>query len=377
MRIASIVDGLRHLGPVHVACLSPGLEEETRQWIRERGCTIASFTRRRPGPVSIFRQRMQMLFSFSNLVRHPDEQEFFNRQYAAVRPNIVWLETPYLLRYALPWKNQAPLVVDYFGTAEGAYREFQAGRGWRKIWDGLRWLVSSAAERRYSRQVPNILAVHQGHADYFSKTSPAARVWSIPIAKPANLKPVQIPPARKVKNPETMIMTGDFSFRPNIDAARYFAESIFPRIREAVPTARFHLVGNTPAPEVKALEKIPGILVKGFVPDLAAELAAAGIFVLPLRLGSGFRTKLLDALSAGMPLVTTAAGAEGLALENERSCLMADTPDAFSAACLRLLREPETRDRLGQAAARLGREIYTPEYVGRRLRELVQSVTAC
>ena len=133
-----------------------------------------------------------------------------------------------------------------------------------------------------------------------------------------------------------LLFVGNLSYAPNVEAARWLCEEVFP-FMGAVTVA---LVGTAPVPEVRAL----GVTVAADVPSVAPWYAGAKVAVVPLHAGGGTRTKVLEALAHRRPVVTTTLGSEGLDLE--AAVLVADAPEEFSAACRRLLEDPELASRL-------------------------------
>lgn len=153
-----------------------------------------------------------------------------------------------------------------------------------------------------------------------------------------------------------LLMTGSLMDGPNADGAVWFADRVWPRVRAAVPAADLWLVGRDPAPAVRRLGKgTPGVTVTGAVPDVRPHLAAAAVSVAPIRYGTGTRLKILEAMAAGLPVVSTRLGAEGLDFVPDRDLVLADRPAAFAAACVRLLTDGAARARVaaaGRAAVR-------------------------
>lgn len=146
-----------------------------------------------------------------------------------------------------------------------------------------------------------------------------------------------------------LVLTGKMDYRPNVDAAVWFAQAIWPQIRAAQPAAEFHIVGQQPNQAVQRLAALPGVVVTGAVPDIRPHLAGATVYVAPLRMGGGTRFKLLEAFALARPVVATRIGAEGFAVEDGRELLLADTADDFASAVLRLLADPAQAARLGAA----------------------------
>ena len=136
-------------------------------------------------------------------------------------------------------------------------------------------------------------------------------------------------------------------YRPNVDGVLWFAETIWPLVRRQRPATTWAIVGQRPHPRLDALRGQPGITLTGRVEHVQPYLAGAGVYVLPLRIGSGTRLKLIESLAAGCAVVATTIGAEGFELDNGREAILADTPEAFAAAVLALLDDPARRAALG------------------------------
>ena len=156
-----------------------------------------------------------------------------------------------------------------------------------------------------------------------------------------------------------LIMVGLLTYEPNRDAAELFATTILPLVRRDRPGARFRLVGRYDSQAaVAAFRGLPGVDVLGAVEDLAPELAAADVAVVPIRFGGGTRIKILEAFAHRLPVVSTTVGCEGLDVVDGEHLLVADDPAAFAAACLRLGEDAGLRARLVSAAEELWRSRY-------------------
>lgn len=146
------------------------------------------------------------------------------------------------------------------------------------------------------------------------------------------------------------VFTGQMDYRPNIDAVRWFASDILPRIREHHAQARFAIVGRAPADEVRALEALPGVIVTGEVPDVRPWLAAADAVVAPLLLARGVQNKLLEAMAMARPVVASAAAATGIDAAPGEHLLVADGAGAMADAVVRLFDDPAAAAAMGRAA---------------------------
>lgn len=174
--------------------------------------------------------------------------------------------------------------------------------------------------------------------------------------------------------PDTLIYPGSLTYHANLDAVRYFLQDIFPRIRFRRPGVRLRITGRAGPEHLAVLPSLEGVDVVGFVPDVRAEVVRAWCEVVPLRAGSGTRLKVLEALALGTPVVSTSKGIEGLALKHERHVLVADSPESFAAATLRLLEQPELRAHLAAEGRRRVADMYDWRVIGERMNDLINEV---
>jgi hypothetical protein len=219
----------------------------------------------------------------------------------------------------------------------------------------------------------HIACVSKLDAQYFLSLTPQCRIWPIPIGIAVKSTGPIEQGARE--EPLSMIITGDLSYPPNVDAVLFFAERIFPRIQKEMAEAVFRIVGRTPSPSILGLKGRPGIEILGFVPDLAREIGRCAIYVLPMRLGSGIRSKLFDVFPLAKAIVTTSIGAEGLELRHGENCLIADEEMDFAQCCVSLLRDEGQRITLGNGARRLATDVYRQERINALVKATVNAVT--
>lgn len=368
MRMASLIKGISAFAHVHVACIAPAVPEETLSWFKELGISGQCSGNGRPGALKFWCERAAPYFTGCNLRYRGQEQDFFSRVYHRIEPDLVWLETPYLVRYALAWQERVPLVVDYWGTSEGLERIYNATSGLLKVLRFWQWRIARSTEEKFARSIANIVTVSELDASYFRGISPESRVRAIPCGI---IKESRDTYAVHGNESHTMIFTGDLAYGPNVDAAVFFAKEIFPIIRREFADAEVHFVGRNPTNEVIKLGAMTNVKVTGFIPDLDDAIREAVLYILPMRLGSGIRSKLFDVFPLGKTIVTTSIGAEGLELHHNQNCLIADSPEEFARACIRGLREPCLRERLRSAARNLATEVYSQSNITRLLKEAV------
>ncbi len=187
--------------------------------------------------------------------------------------------------------------------------------------------------------------------------------------------------------PAHLIYIGSMDWYPNEDAVSFFADEVLPKIHERIkaitpalrghlptPEVKFSIVGGNPSRRVQKLADRQGIVVTGRVADIKPYFEEATVFVVPLRIGSGTRLKILEALAMGKAIVSTSVGAEGLALRNGEEIFIADEPTAFADAVTRLLTDALLRRRIGEnGRARVERD-YDWRSIGAKLHTLYESL---
>ncbi|MHB9034854.1 MAG: glycosyltransferase, partial [Anaerolineae bacterium] len=166
-----------------------------------------------------------------------------------------------------------------------------------------------------------------------------------------------------------LVFTGKMDYRPNIDAAIWFTDTVLPLIRAAIPNVYVYFVGKNPSSAVYALGKQPGVTVTGYVPEIQPYLAAADCYIAPLRVGGGTRLKLLEAMACGLPIVSTNQGAEGLDVVSSTHLLLARSADAFAQAVVRVLSDHNMAAELGTNARELACTTYDWDVLLSRLAE--------
>lgn len=185
-----------------------------------------------------------------------------------------------------------------------------------------------------------------------------------------------IPPAVLLQEASPCIaFLGAMNWPPNIDAAFWFIESILPLIRQAMPEVRFRIIGRDPP---KALHRLAasksGVEITGRVDDVLPPLRECALLVVPLRAGSGVRHKIIESMAAGVPVVSTTYGSEGLDVRDGDEILLADGEQALSSAILRLLGDAALRERIAESARMLVAEKFSWQRSVTKLLKLVSAL---
>jgi len=219
----------------------------------------------------------------------------------------------------------------------------------------LEWPKLLKYETEVCRKCDLVLTVSEEDKATLQQLEPSiSNVRSVPIG-------IDTDPGRMVtRDPKShdILFLGTMHWPPNIDCVLYFHRDILPLVREAIPDCTFTIAGQRPAPSVAALAHDPAVRVTGYVTDTKVPAAKCGVFVVPLRSGSGVRVKILDALAMGLPVVSTSIGAEGLDVKHGEHLLIADTPQDFARAVADVLSDPALAEKL----VRSGRELVEAKY---------------
>jgi glycosyltransferase involved in cell wall biosynthesis len=172
-----------------------------------------------------------------------------------------------------------------------------------------------------------------------------------------------------------LLFVGGFQHQPNVDAMLYFAREILPRVRAEIPDMSLRIVGSHMPESIRGLDA-PGIEAVGYVADIEPCFARARVFVAPLRHGAGMKGKIGQSLSQGLPVVTTGIGAEGMGLTDGNEALIADDPDRFAEAVVRLYRNEALWSHMSAAGLALMRERYSSAAVSGQLESILAPAPA-
>jgi polysaccharide biosynthesis protein PslH len=220
--------------------------------------------------------------------------------------------------------------------------------------------ASLELERAWLPRFSLVLTTSAADAAVARAIAPNARVAVYPNALPPTPLPV-------AGDEEAIVFSGNMEYHPNLTAVRWFRRDIWPRLRDRWPRLVWRLVGKNPA----AIERYTGgdrrIEVTGPVVDAVVELARSRVAVVPLLTGSGTRLKILEAWAAGLPVVSTTMGAEGLPVRDGETLLLADGAEAFASEVTRLLTCTELRQQIGGAGRLLLEKEFTWETAWKKL----------
>lgn len=186
------------------------------------------------------------------------------------------------------------------------------------------------------------------------------------IRTPVHVVPIcvdtaSVPPSSgSPRTPGQILFVGAMFYEPNVDAVRYFHAEIYGRVRARVPGARLVIVGRDPVDAVRRLPQADdSVVVTGTVADVNAYYRASAVFVAPIRYGGGMKTKIVEAMAAGVPVVASSFAMEGIAARDGEEASVSDDPERFADRVVDLLQDAGARARLAAAARALVEREYS------------------
>jgi polysaccharide biosynthesis protein PslH len=168
------------------------------------------------------------------------------------------------------------------------------------------------------------------------------------------------------RNPDTAVFVGATHYFPNEDGVLFFLRDIHEEIRKTRPNFKLTVVGGNPPLSITSYRS-ESVAITGYVEDVRPYMWAASLFVVPLRMGGGTRFKIVEAMAAGVPVVSTRLGAEGIPVSDGRELLLADDPGEFAKAVGRVLSDPELAESLSRAGSAFVRRHFDWSVIGDKL----------
>jgi polysaccharide biosynthesis protein PslH len=213
------------------------------------------------------------------------------------------------------------------------------------------------------------LTVSDHDAEVLRRHAPGVRCRTVP----AGVELSKFTGERSPEEPRSVLWMGSLGWLPNQDSFWWFYRSIVPGIVRRDPRVRITVVGSNPPGEITALRH-PNVEVLGFVEDLAQVMRRSQVCVVPLRVGSGIRIKLLEMFAERRAVVSTTIGCEGLGVQNGRHLLIADDPGGFAEAVVRLLDDAPLRAELGDRARSHVENLFDWEKIAAQYEDAYRSV---
>jgi glycosyltransferase involved in cell wall biosynthesis len=284
------------------------------------------------------------------------------RQMAVEPADILYLDHLDSLVYA-GIGRQTPILIDlhnvYSTLAQRVSTEQTAQ--WKQWYLRREAKLLERMERRAAHLADQLFTVSEDERLYFEKLG-ARNVQVVPNG--VDSEAFQSLRVGRAGQPPLILYLGNMSWGPNIGAAAFLAREVLPRLLKRYPAARLRIVGRSPTAETMALASLPCVEVIGDVPEIKSHLDQAKVLAVPLDSGGGTRLKILEAFAAGLPVVSTPVGCEGLDVRHEEHLLIAER-DQFADGIGALFDDEEMAVRLALQARNLACQRFDWKIVGR------------
>ncbi|GFO69221.1 hypothetical protein GMLC_28000 [Geomonas limicola] len=308
-------------------------------------------------------QRPKLLKSFANLWRrlmpYASERKAINQLIDLVTPDVVWLEFGFL-GHLIPMirRKEIPVVMSTHNVESYLYQ-----MEWLKSFSAFQRIVrlpflalNRFHERYFFRLADKVVAISEKDCMYYRHFIPEGRLSVVPNFRINDFGAV---PKLEAPSPYLCIV-GSLGAFQNYQGVVYFVQSVWPRLKLRYPELLLYIVGAPPrqdTPQATALRDLatgsPGVIMTGEVDSTIPYVKGAIASVVPIFDGSGTRTKVVESVACGVPVVSTTIGAEGLPFENGQSILIANSVQSFVDSLVALIENPELGESIAARAYKL------------------------
>jgi sugar transferase (PEP-CTERM/EpsH1 system associated) len=259
---------------------------------------------------------------------------------------------------AIPWEIDCPKVMFTHNVEALIWkRHFEVSRN--PLWKMASWGEYQKMirfEKHFLNKSEHVLTVSEADKDFFSDFIDRSRMTVISTGVDTEYFRAD----SGNEKPNSLVFTGSMDWMPNEDGVLYFLRSVLPLVRREIPQVSFTVVGRKPSDKLRAAAASEmRVHVTGTVDDIRPYVREGAVYVVPLRIGSGTRLKIFEAMAMGKAIVSTTLGAEGLPITDGGDIAIADSPEEFSRKVCALLRDSGERRRLGSAARQLVEQHYS------------------
>ena len=279
----------------------------------------------------------------------------------------------HLFRMA-PYVTEHPQLYRIVDLTDVISREIDLSLPYRSLASRAMYLLEKGRINRYeqwlAQNFEETWLISKSDGQTLARTSPRANIHIVPNG----IDFEQFYPTGQPSTPNSLIFVGHMRVLHNVDAATHLAQDVLPLVQREIPTCTLNIVGADPAPQICELGQSPSVSVTGFVPDLNAPLNNAAVFVAPLRFAAGIQNKVLEAMAAGRPVVTSSLVNEGLGAQPEREILLADDAAATARQIVRLLTNEQLRKQIGQGGHSFVRGKFSWNHVVERMRAIEENL---
>jgi glycosyltransferase involved in cell wall biosynthesis len=276
--------------------------------------------------------------------------------------------TPSINLFANGWWTKTPVLLFQHNVESLIWKRlYETASGIKRIYFRRQWKRMVAYEKKACSAADVVVAVSDEDAALLRSELGLTNVLG---AVPTGVDAAGFASCRNVKKtPYSLVFLGSMDWMPNIDAVLWFARETFPALKKQFPELTLTVVGRNPTPEIRHLAEISGIEITGTVDDVRPYMARSEVMIVPLRVGGGTRVKIFEGMAAGLPIVSTRIGAEGLPIRDGENILLADTPESIAQNIATLFTKSELRQKVGRNAAEFVTKHFSWESATRKFEE--------
>ena len=302
----------------------------------------------------------------------PEMQEWIDQAVPAGEFEVITCEHSFNEVYINPdWHEQVRIVVNIHSSISRIHQDQLATHSSdNELRDQINLPLLRRYEQRYCEKFSALVVTTSADRKHISNLEPEANIVVIPNGVDLSLFP------RRASNPggQRLLFVGAMDNDGDIDAVRFFVLEVLPAIQARYPETTLELVGSRPAPEIQELAQKPGITMTGHVSSVVEYLHWATICVVPMRIGLGIKNKALEAMAAGVPVVGSDRGLEGLEVDGADiplRAMRANSVDEYVYAIGRLFDEPKLREKLSENARAMIEKEYSWERAGSQYEQVL------
>jgi len=377
---AHVLDLIRVLSKSHqvtvVCCdLGTSLEEDAKEELRKISTVKCVRLRNK----SLVRRGLWSLFSFTPIavqgycfdaMRNAVSDAAVGVKYdVAVFEQLVTAQYGYLVeanvKISYPVDAVSRLKWQRFGVAPNAFQ---------KLVCLLDYRMTKRYENHIYREFDGVAFVSELEGDYAvaNRQIDASKAFVIPLA----IDTAYFAPGKsRTPDEASLVFLGNMGNYINEDAVLWFVNSVWERLKQAVPGIKFYVIGNKPTEKVVELGvKDPNIIVPGFLQDFRPPVWNATVFISPLRMGAGVKNRILQAMAMGKAIIASPATVDGVSVTEDVQVLVARDEEEWFRKCCALLNDPEERVRLGREARRFMEQSHSIEVKETKFIEIVEKI---
>lgn len=315
----------------------------------------------------------RLLIKIPNTIMHWFDESVvkeLSKIFSEVSPDLIYVEDICLAPYLEEIKPQARVVFDRSRvdlSFQMESKEFREANFLRKIADSEQFSKLLKYEKYLATKYKYQVVCSDDDCNYLHAN----------IDKKLNICIIQngvddeyfFPDDKLLRDDKEINLTfsGVMNYQPNVDAMKWFAAEILPKVRKSFPAIKTYCVGKNPTAEIAKIMTQNDVMLTGFVEDMRLWYMNSTIFIAPIRIGGGTRLKIVEAMAMGKPVISTSIGAQGLKFISGKDLFLSDDADEFSENIIMLLNDPELREIIAKQGRQSVLERYTWEKLGKSL----------